>query len=76
MTDINNSYEKTILIQSALKSRQIGMYWFVGGLAVTLIGYMQTDPGGSYFIFWGAPLYGLIRMFRAHQLIVALKKLP
>jgi hypothetical protein len=41
-----------------------GLLWAVGGLVVTAITYaMASDKGGSYYIFWGAVLFGAIDFF-------------
>lgn len=33
-----------------------GMLWIVGGVVVSNGAYLTADPGGSYLVFWGAPL--------------------
>ena len=55
-----------ILLALAVASKEInrGMLWIAGGLVVSLGAYLSADPGGSYFLFWGAPLYGLQKVWR------------
>jgi hypothetical protein len=41
-----------------------GLLWAVGGLVVTAITYASaSDKGGTYYIFWGAVLFGAIDFF-------------
>ena len=41
-----------------------GLAWAVGGLLVTAVTYaMASGKGGSYYIFWGAVLFGAIDFF-------------
>jgi len=41
-----------------------GLLWAVGGLLVTAITYsMASGRGGTYYIFWGAVLFGAIDFF-------------
>jgi hypothetical protein len=55
---------------NAIADRMIrtGWYWVAGGLVVTLIGYSAAEPGGGYVVFWGAPLFGLYRVFQGFRL--------
>ena len=43
-----------------------GALWCVGGLVVTIGGYVLAakNGGGSYMIFWGAVIFGAIQFFR------------
>lgn len=41
-----------------------GLLWALGGLLVTAITYsMASGRGGTYYIFWGAVLFGAIDFF-------------
>ena len=42
----------------------IGALWMAGGIIATVIGYSAAAPGGSYFIFWGAIIFGAVDIFR------------
>jgi hypothetical protein len=49
----------------ASKQMKIGAAWAVGGLAVTIATYSAVaQSGGTYFVAWGAVLFGTIRFFR------------
>ncbi len=48
----------------ASKEALKGVLWFVGALLITLITFLGAEPGGSYYIFWGAMLYGVYRLIR------------
>ena len=41
-----------------------GLIWCAGGLFVTFFTYNAASGGGVYVVFWGAILYGAIRLFR------------
>lgn len=54
----------------ALAAKEInrGMLWIVGGVVVSIGAYLTADPGGSYLVFWGAPLYGVIKVWRGNRM--------
>jgi hypothetical protein len=54
----------------ALAAKEInrGMLWIVGGVVVSLGAFLSADPGGSYLVFWGAPLYGVIKVWRGYRM--------
>jgi hypothetical protein len=54
----------------ALATKEInrGMLWIVGGVVVSLGAFLSADPGGSYLVFWGAPLYGVIKVWRGYRM--------
>jgi hypothetical protein len=37
-----------------------GGLWMVGGAVVSLITYQAASGGGTYFVFWGAVVWGAI----------------
>lgn len=41
-----------------------GIIWFVIALAITFGGYLFASEGGTYYVFWGAMIYGVYRLFR------------
>ena len=41
-----------------------GIALIVVGLALTGITYAFAEPGGSYYIFWGLPIYGFYRLIK------------
>ncbi|MBP6870982.1 MAG: hypothetical protein KBC43_03155 [Bacteroidales bacterium] len=41
-----------------------GGLWFFGGLVVTAITYANAAPGGTYFLAWGAILFGGIQLVK------------
>jgi DMSO reductase anchor subunit len=65
MTIENNE----VRIALALVSKEInrGFLWIAGGVVVSLGAYLSADPGGSYLVFWGAPLYGVLKVWRASK---------
>jgi hypothetical protein len=64
-----DAYRKTPEGRKAMAKRYRGrmfrgLLWAVGGLLVTAITYsMASDRGGTYYIFWGAVLFGAIDFF-------------
>jgi hypothetical protein len=42
-----------------------GTLWLVGAGLLTGVTYLTADPGGTYFVFWGAMAYGAYRFLRA-----------
>ncbi len=41
-----------------------GLIWIVGGGLITLVTYAVASDGGSYFVMWGAMLYGGYRILK------------
>ena len=41
-----------------------GIIWFVIALAITFGGYIFAREGGTYYVFWGAMIYGGYRLIR------------
>lgn len=39
-----------------------GLIWLIGGGMITLYTYGSAANGGSYFIMWGAMIYGGYRL--------------
>jgi hypothetical protein len=37
-----------------------GGLWMAGGAAISLITYQAASGGGTYFVFWGAVVWGAI----------------
>jgi hypothetical protein len=58
------------VVALALASKEInrGFLWIAGGVLVSLGAYVSADPGGSYLVFWGAPLYGVLKVWRGNKL--------
>lgn len=49
------------------KSIFYGALWFIGGIVVTVVTYITAisgSGGGTYFVTWGAVLYGAIQFIR------------
>jgi hypothetical protein len=42
----------------------LGLLWMIGGGTLTLVTYNAASPGGTYFIFWGAIIWGAIDFIR------------
>ena len=42
-----------------------GGFIFLGGLGMSIWGYLFTPPGGMYFVFLGFMVYGLTDLIRA-----------
>jgi hypothetical protein len=59
-----------VMFALALADKEInrGMLWIVGGVVVSVGAYLSADPGGSYLVFWGAPLYGVVKAWRGYLL--------
>jgi hypothetical protein len=52
-------------LDAAKKNVRNGALWCVGGLLVTGISYsMVSEGGGSYFVCWGAVIFGGIQLIR------------
>ena len=41
-----------------------GFLWFIGGGFITLLTLALAGEGETYFVFWGAMLYGIYRLLR------------
>lgn len=41
-----------------------GIIWFVIASVITFGGYLLASEGGTYYIFWGAMIYGGYRLIR------------
>lgn len=41
-----------------------GVAWFFVGLVITAITYAFASPGGTYYIFYGAVLFGVYKLLR------------
>lgn len=59
-----NDYLKLTVQQAAKGEMLKGVLWLVGGAVVTGITYSAAEPGGTFFVFWGAMAYGAIRFLR------------
>jgi hypothetical protein len=47
------------------KNMLYGALWFVGGSIATIVGYSSASSGGgTYLVFWGAIIFGLIQFFQ------------
>ena len=66
MTMENN--EVAYALALAAKEINRGMLWVVGGIVVSLGAFLSADPGGSYLVFWGAPLYGVLKVWRGYRM--------
>lgn len=42
----------------------MGLLFFVGGLAITIITYNNASSGGRYYVCYGAIIWGLVTFFR------------
>jgi hypothetical protein len=49
---------------SGLKNALFGALWCIGGTAVTVLTYEAASGGGTYFVAWGAILFGAIQAIR------------
>ena len=63
-----NNNDVAYALALAAKEINRGMLWIVGGVVVSLGAFLSADPGGSYLVFWGAPLYGVIRAWRGYRM--------
>lgn len=53
--------EAKALADSEMKQ---GIIWFVIASAITFGGYLFASEGGTYYVFWGAMIYGIYRLIR------------
>ena len=44
--------------KSGIQEMVIGALFLVGGSIATIVSYNSTAPGGTYFVWWGAMLFG------------------
>jgi hypothetical protein len=51
-------------LAAAKKDMLHGGLWLVGGLLVTGITFAMASEGGSYFMTWGAIIFGGIQFFK------------
>lgn len=52
-------------VDRANKDIKAGALWCVGGLIVTVLSYSAvSESGGSYFVCWGAVIFGGIQLIR------------
>jgi hypothetical protein len=50
--------------EAARKDMLYGALWCLGGVLVTALTYIAAEGGGVYIVWWGAIVYGAIRLFR------------
>ena len=48
----------------ARRDMLVGGLWCLGGIAVTVLTYSAASGGGTYFVAWGAIVFGAIQFFR------------
>jgi hypothetical protein len=53
------------------KNIMFGAIWCVGGTAVTALTYQMASGGGTYFVAWGAILFGGIQFLKGVGQLVA-----
>ena len=41
-----------------------GLLWMVGGVLATGVTYVMAEPGGMFFVFYGAVLWGAFDFIR------------
>jgi len=41
-----------------------GIVWFVIALVITFGSYLFASEGGTYYVFWGAMIYGVYRLIK------------
>lgn len=57
--------DRSIRKRKAKKDIWIGAAWCFGGLAISIFTYtMAMERGGSYFMTWGAVVFGGVQMIR------------
>ena len=65
ITEYKDSPEgREVLARKYARHMLYGILWFVGGTIVTVVTYEAASGGGTYFIAWGAILFGIIDFFR------------
>jgi hypothetical protein len=50
--------------KAGMKNVGIGLLWCVGGILVTAITYSMASGGGTYFVAWGAVVFGGFQAIR------------
>jgi len=61
----NNFHHLSDAVRAASNRNMfIGGLWCVGGIAVTAITYTAASGGGTYFVAWGAIVFGAIQFIR------------
>jgi len=62
------SERKSNLIEEAKRladsEMKQGVIWFIGACVITFGGYLFASEGGTYYVFWGAMIYGGYRLIR------------
>ena len=53
--------EAKVLADGEMKQ---GVIWFILALVITAGSYLFASDGGTYYIFWGAMIYGVYRLVR------------
>lgn len=60
--------QKTTFIEDAKRlatgEMKLGIIWFTIALAITFGGYLFASDGGTYYVFWGAMIYGVYRLIK------------
>jgi hypothetical protein len=46
------------------KNMLVGALFCMGGIAITAMTYDAASDGGSYFVFYGAIIFGAIQFFK------------
>lgn len=59
-----SEYADTTPDNTHLKRFIFGLLWFAGGSLVSYFSYNSAEGGGSYYVFYGAIIFGLIDMIR------------
>ncbi len=60
----HNNVAFSVIKKKAKRRIFFGMVWFFGGLIFTLIGFLGSKPGGTFYIFSGAMVFGIILMIK------------
>jgi hypothetical protein len=71
VSELRPEYQKAYQ-EAARKDMLHGGLWLGGGLLVTGVTYSMASEGGSYFMTWGAIIFGGIQFFKG--LVRSLKK--
>lgn len=60
--------QKTNFIEEAKRladgEMKQGIVWFVIAVVITFGSYLFASEGGTYYVFWGAMIYGIYRLIR------------
>ena len=52
-------------VQSPAYDVLVGLLWLIGGIVVTAVSYSAvSETGGTYFVFWGAVVFGGLQFLR------------